>query len=80
VSPRKNAARIKVPVLLVHGSDDVQVLVDHSKAMSKVLTKAGVKNELVIIEDGDHSLQLGEWRNALYLKLESFLAAQIGGG
>jgi dienelactone hydrolase len=79
VSPRKNAQRIKVPVLLVHGDDDVQVLVDHSYAMSKALKRAGVKNELVIVDGGDHSLSRQEWRKTLYTKLETFLGTQLGG-
>jgi dipeptidyl aminopeptidase/acylaminoacyl peptidase len=79
VSPRKNADRIKVPVLLIHGDDDIQVLVDHSRTMAKALKKAGVPSELVIIEKGNHSLSTAPWRDTLYTKLENFLAGQIGG-
>lgn len=79
VSPRRNAEQIKAPVLLVHGDDDITVLVDHSKAMSKALTRAGVKNELVIIKDGDHSLSRGEWRSTLFSKMDAFLATHLGG-
>jgi dipeptidyl aminopeptidase/acylaminoacyl peptidase len=80
VSPRKNADRIKVPVLLIHGDDDIQVLVDHSRTMAKALKKAGVPSQLVIIEKGNHSLSTAPWRDTLYTKLESFLAGQIGQG
>ncbi|HEU4592820.1 MAG TPA: S9 family peptidase [Steroidobacteraceae bacterium] len=74
-SPLRNAEKIKVPVLLVHGDDDVQVLVEHSKRMARALAAAKKKHELVIIKDGNHSLSRFEWRQTLLTKLETFLAA-----
>jgi dipeptidyl aminopeptidase/acylaminoacyl peptidase len=76
-SPVEHAERIKVPVLLVHGSDDYTVLVDHSKAMAKALTRSGVPNELVIIKQGEHSLLRNDMRITLYNKLVAFLAANL---
>lgn len=61
-SPVRNAGRITVPVLLVHGDDDIQVLVDHSRDMARALARAGRRHELVIVKDGDHSLSRPEWR------------------
>lgn len=77
-SPVEHADRIKVPVLMVHGSNDYTVLVDHSKAMAKALSRAGVPNELVIIKEGEHSLLRNDMRLTLYTKLVSFLDANIG--
>ncbi len=74
-SPLRNAEKIKVPVLLVHGDDDIQVLVDHTKRMARALDSAKKKYELVIIKDGNHSLSRFEWRQTLLTKLEAFLAA-----
>jgi dipeptidyl aminopeptidase/acylaminoacyl peptidase len=74
-SPLRSADKIKVPVLLVHGTDDIQVLVDHSKRMARALDSAKKKYELVIIKDGNHSLSRFEWRQTLLTKLETFLAA-----
>jgi dipeptidyl aminopeptidase/acylaminoacyl peptidase len=74
-SPLRSPERIKVPILLVHGDDDIQVLVDHSKRMARALDGAKKKYELVIIKDGNHSLSRFEWRTTLLTKLESFLAA-----
>lgn len=74
-SPLRSADKIKVPVLLVHGTDDIQVLVDHSKRMARALDNAKKKYELVIIKDGNHSLSRFEWRQTLLTKLETFLAA-----
>jgi dipeptidyl aminopeptidase/acylaminoacyl peptidase len=74
-SPLRSPEKIKVPVLLVHGDDDIQVLVDHSKRMARALDGAKKKYELVIIKDGNHSLSRFEWRQTLLTKLETFLAA-----
>lgn len=77
-SPLLHTDRIKVPVLLVHGEEDFTVPVEQSQAMAKALTRAGVKNELVLIKDGEHSLQHPEMRLMLYRKLTEFLGANLG--
>jgi len=77
-SPLLHADRIKVPVLLVHGEEDYTVQVEQSQAMAKALKRNGVKNELVLIKDGEHSLQRPEMRLTLYRKLTEFLGANLG--
>jgi dipeptidyl aminopeptidase/acylaminoacyl peptidase len=74
-SPTRSAAKIKAPVLLIHGDTDTQAGVDHSKRMARVLNGEKKKVELVVIKDGNHSLTRYEWRETLYTKLEAFLAA-----
>jgi dipeptidyl aminopeptidase/acylaminoacyl peptidase len=74
-SPLRSPEKIKVPVLLVHGDADIQVLVNHSRRMARALGGANRKHELVIVKDGNHSLSRFEWREILLTKLESFLAA-----
>jgi dipeptidyl aminopeptidase/acylaminoacyl peptidase len=74
-SPSKNAAKIKAPVLLIHGDNDAQAGVDHSKRMARVLKSEKKQVELVVIKDGNHSLTRYEWRETLYTNLEKFLAA-----
>jgi dipeptidyl aminopeptidase/acylaminoacyl peptidase len=77
-SPVLHADRVKVPVLLVHGEEDFTVQVDQSQAMAKALTRSGVKNELVVIQDGEHSLLRPDMRLTLYRKLTEFLGAKLG--
>ena len=77
-SPVLHADRIKVPVLLVHGEQDYTVQVDQSQAMAKALSRNGVKNELVVIKDGEHSLREPDMRLMLYRKLAEFLATNLG--
>jgi dipeptidyl aminopeptidase/acylaminoacyl peptidase len=76
-SPRRNAERIKIPVLLVHGKLDNIVPPDHSTHMAKALARVQAPHELMLVDDGDHGLTRGAWRLALYKKLESFLAAHM---
>lgn len=75
-SPRRNARKITIPVLFVHGDDDWQVAVEQSTSMARALPG---KPEVVIIKNGNHSLTRAEWRETLLSKLETFLAANIDG-
>jgi dipeptidyl aminopeptidase/acylaminoacyl peptidase len=73
-SPMRAAEKIQVPVLLVHGDNDIQVSVEHSKRMAKALKSENKKYELVLIEDGNHSLSRFEHRETLLTRIERFLA------
>jgi dipeptidyl aminopeptidase/acylaminoacyl peptidase len=76
-SPRRRAAEIKVPVLLVHGTADVNVLVNHSRDMAKALERNNKKHELIVIKDGDHSLLDPTMRLTLFQALERFLGEHL---
>jgi dipeptidyl aminopeptidase/acylaminoacyl peptidase len=76
-SPRKRAAEIKIPVLLVHGTADINVKVEHSREMDKALARDNKSHELIIIKDGDHSLSKPAMRLTLYKALERFLAQNL---
>jgi len=76
-SPIKSSKQLKAPVLLVHGKLDTQVGYEQSVRMFKALDD-NPKKELVVIEDGDHSLSQSAWRKTLFAKLEEFLAANLG--
>ena len=49
-----------------------------SNAMAKAPSQHGVRNELVLIKDGDHGLWRSDMRLTLYGRLEAFLAANLG--
>jgi dipeptidyl aminopeptidase/acylaminoacyl peptidase len=76
-SPRRRAAEIKVPVLLVHGTADVNVLVNHSRDMARALERNNKKHELIVIKDGDHSLLDPTMRLTLFQALERFLGEHL---
>jgi dipeptidyl aminopeptidase/acylaminoacyl peptidase len=77
-SPVLHADRIKVPVLLVHGSQDFTVRVGQSEAMASALERSKVPHELVVIKDGEHQLAEPSMRLTLYTKVEEFLAKNLG--
>jgi dipeptidyl aminopeptidase/acylaminoacyl peptidase len=56
-SPLQRADRIKVPVLLVHGTLDFNVAVEQSRALARKLKAAGANVELVEFEGLDHNLE-----------------------
>ena len=76
-SPLRAVGRIQVPVLMVHGDADVNVVIDHSRNMARALDKANKPTKLVIVKDGDHSLVPGEWRTIAFTELELFLAENL---
>jgi dipeptidyl aminopeptidase/acylaminoacyl peptidase len=47
-------SKIKVPILLVHGTDDGIVPIAQSRTMKKALDKAGRKTELIELEKEGH--------------------------
>jgi uncharacterized protein len=54
VSPLRAANRIAVPVLLIHGADDVETVADHSRRVYTAL--AGPKRLLIVPGGHNHSL------------------------
>jgi dienelactone hydrolase len=77
-SPRRRAAEIKVPVLLVHGTSDVAVKVEHTREMDKALSREKKAHQTFIIENGDHSLSLPAMRLTLFSELGRFLDQHLG--
>ena len=55
-SPARNAARIHIPVLMFHGTYDLNVPVAQSKLMNARLHAVGGRSELVIFDKLDHQL------------------------
>ena len=55
-SPAQQAAKVTIPVLLIHGKDDDTVPIDQSYRMRDALQKAGKPVELVLLKDEDHYL------------------------
>lgn len=80
ISPRHNADKIKVPVLLIQGDIDRSVSLQHGRAMADALSKAGVVHDYIEQEDGDHFLSSEANRLQFLDRLERFLKAHIGAG
>jgi dipeptidyl aminopeptidase/acylaminoacyl peptidase len=72
-SPAQNAAKIKVPVLLFHGSDDNTVRIEQSQLMDRALAAAGAKHELVTFDGLDHQLDDSGVRTDMLRRSDAFL-------
>jgi dipeptidyl aminopeptidase/acylaminoacyl peptidase len=74
-SPATNAARIQAPVLMFHGTIDVNVAVDQSRRMDAALKAAGKRSELVTFEGLEHSLVDSNVRAHMLERIDAFLKA-----
>ena len=77
-SPVRNAAAIKVPVLLIHGDNDSNVSFDHSRKMAGALKSAGSAPELLIFKDLDHQLEDSPARREMLTRIGELLERTIG--
>jgi acetyl esterase/lipase len=77
-SPAEHADKIKVPVLLFHGSYDSNVSIEQSKRMASRLAAAGVKSELVTWDSLDHQLDDSAAREKMLRKSDEWLRSAFG--
>jgi len=76
-SPLQNVDRITAPVLMFHGTRDINVGVLHSQRMDGALRSAGKSSELVQFEGLEHDLDDSEARIRMFARIERFLAAEM---
>jgi dienelactone hydrolase len=77
-SPVSVAKQIKVPVLLMHGTQDRSVAFYQGTIMDEALTTAGVQHRFIKQDLGDHHLSIYQHRMQFFTELESFLAENLG--
>lgn len=76
-SPAEHAAAFRAPVLLFHGTRDMNVGVFQSRRMNERLTQAGRPVRLVEYADHDHYLDDGQVRSNMLLTIDGFLAEHL---
>ena len=76
-SPARNAAAIKSPVMLFHGTMDLNVDVKQSRRMKDALDDAGKRVEYFEYDDLEHSLVDSTVRADLLTRIGNFLAANL---
>lgn len=77
-SPAQNAAAIRAPVLMFHGTLDSNVLVGQSRLMKDKLGDAGKKAELIIYPGLEHGLRDSSARTDMLRRSDAFLRAALG--
>jgi dipeptidyl aminopeptidase/acylaminoacyl peptidase len=76
-SPAQNAQAFKSPVLMFHGTKDLNVDIDQAKRMDRELRGAGKSTELVIYPELEHSLVDGTARADMLRRSEAFLRKNL---
>jgi len=78
-SPMSRIEKIEVPLLVIHGANDVRVVKQDSDDVVAALQKLNRPVEYVVYKNEGHSIR--RWRNKLdmWRKIEDFLADCIGG-
>lgn len=77
-SPTRQAARVAPPVLLVHGDQDINVDIAHSRRMADALKGAGKRHELIVYPGLEHSLIDGDKRADMLRRSAAWIEAAIG--
>jgi dipeptidyl aminopeptidase/acylaminoacyl peptidase len=77
-SPALHADQVKVPVLLLHSTNDLTVSVDQSKEEAAALQKYGRPVRFIELPGDDHYLKVQDARLAVLRETEAFLAQNIG--
>jgi dienelactone hydrolase len=77
-SPVNFAARVKIPILLLHSDKDTTVRIDQSEREQKALSDAHKQVEFVKLDGDDHYLEFAATRTQLLKEVERFLKAHIG--
>jgi dipeptidyl aminopeptidase/acylaminoacyl peptidase len=77
-SPARSAQNIRVPVLLLHGTNDSVVPFEQTQMMANALKAAGKPFQLIPLEGEDHWLSTSAMRVKLLSEIEKFLAANLG--
>jgi dienelactone hydrolase len=77
-SPAKQAAKIKIPVMLVHGMEDKRATFNHAEAMRDALIKEGRPPEWMAVPGEGHGFYNTENVQEFYTRMERFLAKHLG--
>jgi dipeptidyl aminopeptidase/acylaminoacyl peptidase len=73
ISPARLAAKVDIPILLIHGKDDTVVRYDQSQAMADALKKAGKPVNFVTLDGEDHWLSRGATRLKMLTETVAFV-------
>jgi dipeptidyl aminopeptidase/acylaminoacyl peptidase len=80
VSPSELAERIRIPILLIHGTEDGVVPIAQSRAMKKALEKSGRRTELIELRNEGHSYWSDENLLLTLSSIDAFLWNNLGAG
>ena len=74
ISPAAQAAKVSIPILIIHGKDDSVVPFEQSQIMADALKKAGKPYDFVVLNHEDHWLSSSDTRLQMLQATMDFLA------
>ncbi len=77
ISPAQHAKNINIPILLIHGEEDLVVSIEQSKKMHKALKKEGKNVNFISLKGDDHYLSKSETRIETLKAITSFLKSNL---
>ncbi len=77
ISPIKHVDKVKIPVFVAHGTQDIVAAVGQSKALIAELKKYGVPHEKQIERGEGHGFRKVDNQVELYTAVEAFLAKHL---
>lgn len=78
-SPLFSAHRIKKPMLIVQGANDVRCTMVESQQIVAELKKNGIEHDYLVFQGEGHGLAKPENNLIMYAAIEKFLAKHLGG-
>jgi dipeptidyl aminopeptidase/acylaminoacyl peptidase len=78
-SPLYSASRIRAPLLVAQGANDPRVKKSESDQIVRALRELGRAVEYLVAPDEGHGFASEESNQALFAKIEEFLATHLGG-
>jgi dipeptidyl aminopeptidase/acylaminoacyl peptidase len=79
-SPIANASKVQIPVLLIHGTKDWEVQIDHTEEMEDALSQHEKDVTTVVIKNATHDMARKSDRVTLLREIEMFLVQALGPG
>ncbi len=76
-SPLQNVDRIAAPVLLFHGTRDINVGISHAQRMDAALRAAGKRTELITFQNLEHDLADSAARVQMLQRIGTFLQTSL---
>lgn len=77
-SPMRNVDKIKTPILLIHGEDDIVVPVNQSRWFADRLREKNRPHKYVELPNGDHYLSIQNNRDVFFQEIDAFIQEHIG--
>jgi dipeptidyl aminopeptidase/acylaminoacyl peptidase len=74
ISPADQAAKVTIPILIIHGKDDSVVPFEQSQLMADALKQAGKPYDFVVLNHEDHWLSSSDTRLQMLQATMDFLA------